>query len=140
MKTTMVWKTIGSVLVIREAKDPPSDEEWDGLMAALASLRKRVTELRAVVVTDGGGPTSSQRGRIKSVIQGAAIRSAVVSDSIKIRFIASAMMLISKNHASFTTKELAGAYDHLKLTPEERLAVGEALRQMEGELMEPLRA
>jgi hypothetical protein len=131
----MVWKTVGSVLVLRESKDTPSDEEWDGFLAALTGLRKRVSELRALVVTDGGGPSSSQRTRIKDALAGAAIRSAVVSDSIKIRFIASAIMLISKNHASYTTKELYRAYDHLGLSPEERPVVAEALRQLERELM-----
>ena len=43
-------------------------------------------------------------------------------------------MLIAKNHASFTTKETERAYDHLAFTPDERRAVGDALRQMEREL------
>jgi hypothetical protein len=141
MKTTMVWKTVGSVLVVRESADSPSDEEWDGLMAALTSQRQRSGDLRVIVVTDGGGPTSTQRGRIKAAVQSAAIRSAVVSDSIKIRFIASAVMLVSKNHACFSKREIQGAYNHLKLTPEERLAVGETLKQIEQELNPgPLRA
>jgi hypothetical protein len=121
-------------LVLKESKEAPSDEEWDDFLLALKTLRKRGSEIRGLIVTDGGGPSSSQRVRLKEVLQGAAIRSAVVSDSIKVRFIASAIMLISKNHASFTTKELYRAYDHLGLSAEERPGVAEALRQLEREL------
>lgn len=132
--SSMVWKTVGTILVLREDKQPPSDEEWSAFLTSVAAYRKRVSELRVLIITDGGGPTSSQRASIKGAIEGHPFRSAVISDSMKIRFIAAAIMLISKNHGSFTTRETERAYEHLSLTPDERSAVVDAVRQLDREL------
>ena len=131
----MMWRIVGRVLVLRETREAPTDAEWEAFLAALKGYRKQVDELRLVIVTDGGGPNSTQRLGLKDALAGGkTFRSAVISDSIKIRFMASALMLIVRNHASFTSKEVERAYDHLSLTPEERRTVDETLSELEREL------
>jgi hypothetical protein len=132
--TTLLWKVVGSVMVVRENKETPSDMEWDAFIAATTEYRKRVDMLRVLIITDGGGPNGNQRSKIKDAIGDKQFKSAVVSDAIKIRFIASAIMLISKNHASFTTREASGAYTHLALTADERRKVDECVVQLDAEL------
>ena|SRR6188768_3912737 len=131
---TMAWRVVGTVLVVTETEDSPSDGEWNAFIADTMQYRKRVNEMRVLIITDGGGPNSSQRVLIKTAIAGKPFRSAVVSDSIKLRFIAAAIMLISKNHASFTTPEWRRAYDHLSLNAEERRGIDVALREMRAQL------
>jgi hypothetical protein len=131
---TMAWRVVGTVLVVTETDVSPSDAEWNAFIADTMKYRKRVNEMRVLINTDGGGPNTSQRSLIKTAIDGKAFRSAVVSDSIKLRFIAAAIMLISKNHASFTSREWRRAYDHLSLNAEERRATDAAVREMRAEL------
>lgn len=130
MTATMAWKVVGSVFVLRERAEAPSMQEWRSFLAAFSQYRAKSTLLKILIATDGGGPDAEQRTYIKGAIAGRPFLSAVVSDSIKIRFIASAIMLINKNHRSFTTLQVARACDHLSLTPEERVGVGVALNEM----------
>lgn len=132
--TTMAWRVVGTVLVITETADPPSDIEWRAFIADAMKYRAGVGEMRVLINTDGGGPNTAQRSLIKGAIDGKHFRSAVVSDSIKLRFIAAAIMLISKHHKSFTTGEWQRAYEHLSLSAEERRGIESAVREMRAQL------
>lgn len=127
---TLAWKVVGTVLVVTETEDSPSDAEWKAFINATSQYRTRVNEMRVLIHTDGGGPNTAQRSLIKAAIDGKPFRSAVVSDAIKLRFIAAAIMLISKHHKSFTTREWERAYDHLALSTEERRGIDAAVRDM----------
>lgn len=132
--TTMAWKVVGSVLLIAETEEGPSDTEWRAFISDTIRYRTRVDEMRVLINTDGGGPNSAQRSLIKGAIDGKPFRSAVVSDAIKLRFIAAAIMLISKHHRSFTTREWHLAYEHLSLNAEERRGVEAAIRELRAKL------
>jgi hypothetical protein len=127
---TMTWRVVGTVLVITETVDTPSDAEWNAFIRDTIQYRRQVDEMRVLINTDGGGPNAAQRSLIKGAIGGKQFRSAVVSDAIKLRFIAAAIMLISKHHKSFTTREWQRAYEHLSLSVEERRGVEAAVSQM----------
>lgn len=62
------------------------------------------------------------------------MRSAVVSDSIKVRFTIATIALINPEHHGFSNRELSQAYDFLQLTPAERGDVERVLQQL-GELL-----
>jgi hypothetical protein len=128
---SMVWEVAGSLMVLRENGQTPSDAEWDHFLVSVMDSQRRHGALRMLVVTDGGGPSTDQRTRLKTALKGKTVRSAVVSDAIKIRFIASAIMLINKEHGSFTRREVEGAYAHLSLTTDERRFTIDALARLE---------
>jgi hypothetical protein len=81
-------------------------------------------------VTVGGGPTAAQRASLKLAMKGRSVRSAVVSDSVKVRFIIASVALINREHHGFSTRELGKAYDFLQLTSAERQSTEAALQQL----------
>ena len=54
----MVTRRIGPLLILRENKDTPTDDEWDECLSLLA---QDLDDVRVLVVTDGGGPSPAQR-------------------------------------------------------------------------------
>lgn len=130
-KPTLVTKTVApNLLVMRETFDTPRDEEWNAFLRLLEACED-IERVRLLVVTDGGGPNSAQRSRLEGVLKGRSMRVAIVTDSAKSRFIASAISLFNRDHRGFSRAEMAGAYAHLRLTAVESRQVEFALRDME---------
>jgi hypothetical protein len=120
MTANLVVRALETLLVLCENDKTPSDKEWDGFLAMLPQNSEHYQKLRILVLTTGGGPDRTQRERLDKTLAGRPIRVAVVSDSAKVRFIASAIALINRDHRGFSTKELSLAYDHLNLSTSER--------------------
>lgn len=131
-KPTLVNRTAAPNLVVsRETFDSPRDEEWNDFLKLLEAQGDNVDKLRLLVVTDGGGPNSAQRTRLETALKGRSVRVAIVTDSAKSRFIASAVSLFNRDHRGFSKAEMSAAYAHLMLTPQECRLVEAALREME---------
>lgn len=108
------------MIVIRQNKDTSSDQDWDDFLDLLVERRAEFATLKILVVTDGGGPSMAQRKRLEIALDGQPVRVAVVSDSMKTRFIVSSIALLNRDMSSFRAGEMAQAYDHLGLTLDER--------------------
>ena len=108
------------MIVIRQNKDTSSDQDWDDFLDMLVERRPEFAKLKILVVTDGGGPSQAQRKRLEVALAGKPVRVAVVSDSMKTRFIVSSIALLNRDMSSFRASELSQAYDHLSLTLDER--------------------
>jgi hypothetical protein len=128
----MLFRLTGSVMVIRQGTGPPSEHEWRGLLSELG--QQDFTKLRVLIATDGGGPSAEQRASLKATMAGRSVRSAVVSDSLKVRFTIATIALINPDHHGFSNRERSQAYDFLQLTPTERGDVERVLQQL-GELV-----
>ena len=114
MPLHMVSRKVGlELLVLVQDAEPPSDSEWNAFLELLPSTMPRV---KILVVTKGGGPNVEQRKRLEATLGGARFPVAVVSDSVKVRFVAATIALFHKEHRSFTVAELTGAFRHLHLT------------------------
>jgi hypothetical protein len=137
MPKNMVTRSMGAMLILRESDEPPSDEEWDECLRLLAPYRSDFSRVKVLVVTDGGGPTPVQRKRLSSVLDGNVVRVAVVSESVKVRFITSSVALFLRRISSFRRHELQDAYTFLSMTPEERLAADRAIADMDAEIKAP---
>jgi hypothetical protein len=137
---TMVWRTTGPVIVVRQSDKTPLDHEWDGFLRDVVSSREKYGQAKILIVTDGGGPSSDQRTRLKKALDGKPVRSAVVSDSSKVRFIASAIMLINRDHGSYARSELPKALEHLMLNAEEQRSATALVAQLETEMSSRLPA
>ncbi len=119
MPTNMVTRRLGPLLVLRENGETPSDAEWDECLRLLSSDPKRLVDTRVLVITDGGGPTPDQRRRLKRALDGFAVPVAVVSESIKVRFIVSSVALVTSRIKSFSLREMNDALRYLELSLDE---------------------
>jgi len=130
MKPRQVTRKVGSLVLLREGKQDPTDAEWEETLQVLADAREEIEKIRVLVVSDGGGPTQAQRKRLQITLAGKPIRAAVVSDSMKVRFICSSVALFTSNLASFRSSEMTGAYDWLGLSPRERQLARTTIEQI----------
>ncbi|MEI9938314.1 MAG: hypothetical protein WDO69_13925 [Pseudomonadota bacterium] len=120
------------MMVVQQGTEPATDTEWRAFMADLS--QKDLSQLRVLILTTGGGPTADQRVQLKHFMAGRSVRTAVVSDSIKMRFIIATIALINREHHGFTNRELGKAYEFLELTPTERTAAARAIKELARQL------
>jgi len=127
----MVFRVFGgSLMVLRENKTTPSDADWDAFLAELTAQRPNFKNLRIVVFTDGGGPSSAQRKRLAVALGGEAVRVAVVTESATVRFIVSSIALLNKSIATYHPKDVDKAFAWLALSPSEQKQVEHAREQL----------
>jgi hypothetical protein len=100
----------------------------------LLSATTDLNATKVLVITDGGGPDLAQRESLAGVVRGRSVCSAVVSDSIKVRFIVATVALFSSKISTFTRSEIEKAYRFLGLTQEEIAVAKKAVVEMRQEL------
>lgn len=116
-------------------KKTPSDEEWDEYLCVLSeaaeTLQGNSRGLRALSISDGGGPSARQRHRLKIFMQrhteGRNLVAVVTSDAI-VRGIVKALNWFNPQTRAFAPHELPAAISYLQLTPQLRQALDPALR------------
>jgi len=126
----LVVRRVGPLMVMVQNKETPSDGEWDEFLSLLVEHRAELPKLKLLVTTAGGGPSATQRKRLENALQGTPMRVAVISDNMKVRFVASMIALFHVDHRSFLTTELEEAYDHLQLTSIERRHVQAVVNEL----------
>jgi siroheme synthase (precorrin-2 oxidase/ferrochelatase) len=131
-KRNLVVRLVGRTLVSVQNANDPSDEEWNDFLKFVAA---DPSGLRLLVITDGGAPNSAQRARLQATLKGALPLVAAVSDNMRIRFVAATIALFHSTHGCFTKKEVDKAYDHLKLSMQERRTIEAAIRELKGMLI-----
>jgi len=130
MKYRQVTRRVESLVILRESKLDPSDEEWEETLRIVLEQWQELRQLKVLVVSDGGGPTQAQRKRLERTLEGKPIRVAVVSDSMKVRFICSSVALFTSNLSSFKVSEMREAYSWLNLSDREKKLASEAVARM----------
>ncbi len=134
MKRALVSSIVGSVLLLCEDKDSPTDWEWDECLALLKDLTTRTDaageKIKVLVSTLGGGPNAAQRKRLEVVLAGRPCPTAVISDSLKLRFISAAVALFNPDHRGFTTAERLEAYKFLRLSAPQTRQLEATMAQM----------
>jgi len=120
----------GSVVVMVQNENTPTAVEWSDFLKILASAKSETAKLKILVETPGGSPSAAQRKRLADLFGGASpFRVAVVSDSIKVRFVHVTISLFYEYLRLFSRREIEQAFAHLQLTEAERDQVAEALQQ-----------
>lgn len=127
---TMLTRRIGALLVIRQSKLTATRDEWTNFVVLLSEMLSEGLAIRALVVTEGGGPDVTQRMELKEVLAGRSISTAVVSDSLKLRFFAAAIAFFNPAHRAFRHADVQQAYAYLELTTGERRVIEKALAEM----------
>ncbi len=81
-------------------------------------------------MTAGGAPTPAQRGRLSTVIGKCPLRAAIVTDSMKVYFIVSTVVLFLRRIRAFGSAKLGDAFVHLDMTSTEIALVMRNLAEM----------
>jgi hypothetical protein len=132
-KKNAVTRRIGSLVVLLQGTETPTAAEWSECIKLLSATTD-LNATKVLVITDGGGPDLAQRESLEGVLRGRSVSSAVVSDSIKVRFIVATVALFSSRISTFTRSEIEKAYRFLGLTYEEIAAAKKAVVEMRQEL------
>jgi len=127
--TNMGTRRVNNLVICRHNKNDPSDKEWDEFLRAMQA-GDGVGPARVLVVTDGGGPTSDQRSRLKKLVGGVNTRTAIVTDNVKARFVVSSIAFISANIKSFAKHEVDRAYAYLEFEPLQRRTADRHLAEL----------
>lgn len=112
----MASKLVGSLLLLFQAAEDPSNEEWERCLDLLRRFEGELDQIRVLVMTRGGGPTPYQRKLLAEVLGKAKIRVAIVTDSMKVRMVTSTVAFIIPRIRSFAWDCLHEACAHLQLS------------------------
>jgi hypothetical protein len=121
----MIVQRVGRLLIFLHGQGVPTDEEWQTALEMFTQTTP--DQLRVLVFTEGATPSHAQQARLSKVLgRGArALAVAVVSDSIAVRFVASALALFLPRIRIFRPSELMQAYLYLELDAAENSAATE---------------
>jgi hypothetical protein len=119
MARTMYTREVGNLVISRQTRDTPTDWEWREFLDVVTKNRAKATKTRILVVTDGGGPNPEQRKQLQKALSGHTFRVAVVTDSIKVRFIVSSVALLNSEIQTFSIADMGRACEYLGLSKQE---------------------
>ena len=122
--SNLVFEALSSLrlLVSYQTTYSPSDPEWDAWIDAAQALHAAYAlpangnAIRLLVASEGGHPNGSQIERLRARKRSNPLTS-IVSPSVTLRFVASAMTFLNPAIRCFTPTQLDRAYAHLGLTP-----------------------
>jgi hypothetical protein len=125
MSPTVVSQVVAGVRVVVVGSRPPSDADWD---AHLAAVEEEAPVARGVlVVTHGGSPSAAQRKRLVQTRGGIGMPTAVVSESVVARAVATMLRWFGGNHQAFAPYDIDKAYAFLSLSAADRALVHQFL-------------
>ncbi len=114
MTKTLAFRTVddkGTVIVVLGAT-APTDGDWKLLVEA----HRKEHHQRALVVTAGGGPTPAQRKAILDVTGGKGLPAAIMTNSVVVRGIATALSWFAPGVRAYAPNDLKGALAHLHVS------------------------
>lgn len=116
-----VWRGTPPTLVALNDRQHPTTAEWDACLATARALlgAGESTPLRALAISDGGGPTSRQRAQAAEVAAGHELRWALISSSRFARGIGSALSWLVGGFRAFAPHELRQTLYYLAVPPAE---------------------
>jgi hypothetical protein len=131
---SLITRENGDVIISRGNKETPDERDWDEFLEAVARNRARAAKTKILVITDGGGPSVDQRHRLQRALSGHTFRVAVVTDSVKVRFIVSSVALLNREISTFSMADLPRACQYLGLNTQEVSAALRVAKELEAHL------
>jgi hypothetical protein len=113
MAKNLVWRIVEHIYVGVHNTQPPSQTEWDAMLADLA--RDGAIKI-ALIHSEGGSPSALQRKQLRDVSREIGVlRGAVLTGSVVARAAITAINLFSKNFSTaFPPHEVDAALSHLE--------------------------
>jgi hypothetical protein len=120
-------------LIFVHSKKPPTDSDMATMRRYWNDRRDHFSSMRCLAVTDGGGPTASQRQLMSAEFSGLKpIRTAVVSDASLMRFVVSGIALFNSQIRTFHPAEWTNALQFLDCPLEVEDRIRRTLWDMHG--------
>jgi hypothetical protein len=110
--------------------NPPTDAEWQRWIAL---LRERSGSQARVLVETYAGPNAAQRKTLAAATSGQDVRFAIMTDSIVVRGIVTALAWLGVPHRAFALGQLPAAANFLELDPQELDRIHDELRRLRTE-------
>ena len=117
-------------MVIYCGSQPLSDAGWDMHLEQVRSAANRQSDLKLLVINEGGRPSKAQQARLAEVVSGHEWAAAVVSSRIAVRFIVSSLSLVKPNLGCFTPDQMTDAFEHLGIEEHARASVLQAIERL----------
>jgi len=130
----MGFRTVGDIVVVRHTKEAPTGDEWNAFIGRCRRTLDRYDKMRGLIISEGGGPNSDQRGDVNELLAGRPQRVAVLNRSRWVRGVVTALSWFNPEIRAFALDQTDAAFEHLHLTTAERDAVAAALREITSEL------
>jgi regulator of extracellular matrix RemA (YlzA/DUF370 family) len=122
----MAMCRLGRMMLAVHDSAPPSDDEWARWVALVHEPAS--PELRLLVETTGqGGPNAKQRKALADATRGLDVRAAILSDSMAVRGVITALAWLGLAQRAFVPGDHRGAADYLGLSAQEGAKLLEAM-------------
>jgi hypothetical protein len=122
------------ILILVHTKDSPSDAEWGEYLQNAKHWRDRIEGF--LVVTEGGGPNTLQRGEMNDVLEAEKRggKTAVVTLSRIARGIVTALSWFNPGIKAFSTIHIPAALDYLGVAKADHDLLISELKRLKSEL------
>lgn len=138
MRPTMMYTVIKSVAVMLHTKDSPSEGEWDETISRIDRDFGRYS--CALIITEGGGPSTMQRGQMTDVFERKSFKGkvAVVTVNRIARGIVTALSWFNPNVKAFSTVQVDAALAYLEVPATDQDMVRGEIRRLRVQLGLPV--
>lgn len=129
-RVTMVSTGVGRVCIAVVNRTSPTDAEWSRW---LELIRERRGQRLRVLVETSSGPNATQRRALARATSDIDVRFAILTDSIVVRGIVTALAWLGVPHHAFATHQFAQATRYLELDDAEIAQVQSELLRLRRE-------
>lgn len=124
---TLLYRSIGSLVLLVHAPVPPAPDEWTQYVSDLESVGRNYPEdVTLLVIAEGSGPSAAQRDELR-IHAPRKLRTSVVTTSTVARTIVTLLGWVTPTIRAFAPANMDSAFDYLSISPEARPAI---LRQL----------
>jgi hypothetical protein len=113
----LAYELVGNCFVLAVSKESPGDDEWNAYITFVQSHLKKGMLPVALIASAGGGPTAAQRARLNDMTKKAGLvntlKAAVLTDSLLVRGMATALAWIVPGYRAFPPAEIGAALEFL---------------------------
>jgi hypothetical protein len=116
------------VLVVVHTDQPPAADEWRAFLMEIGTFED-IAACPVLVYSEGGGPNALQRAALSEVLDGRPALTSIVTPSLAVRGIATAVSWFNRRLKAFAPDRLADAFAHLGFDDSERAVAMDLLRR-----------
>jgi hypothetical protein len=128
----------GDLLIALHDKDQPTDSQWAALMDNLKTVISKhggdFSRIYGMVITDGGAPSHSQRELLNNVLSGKSWKISVLSDSLMVRGVVTALNWFNPEIRAFPSSEVQAFMSHLPVQRSEYPLVRRETRLLQNDI------